>query len=85
MAIDQVLSNFYSLHSQKDIVFVFEQRIKDKTINIKTNPNDYLAGYSIDEHGIEKVKLHSLTDFQPTAKLNQCLLIEAKAIITAQN
>ena len=42
MAIDQVLSNFYSLHSQKDIVFVFEQRIKDKTINIKTNPNDYL-------------------------------------------
>ena len=42
MAIDQVLSNFYSLHSQKDIVFVFEQRIKDKTNNIKTNPNDYL-------------------------------------------
>lgn len=35
-----------------------------------TNPNDYLAGYSIDEHGIEKVKLHSLTDFQPTASAN---------------
>ena len=42
MAIDQVLSSFYSLHSQKEIVFAFEQRIKDKTNNIKTNPNDYL-------------------------------------------
>lgn len=35
-----------------------------------TKPNSYLAGYNVDGHEIEHVKIHSLTDFSPTASAN---------------
>ena len=38
-----------------------------KTMNIYfAHPSDMLAGFSVDEHGSEYVKIHSLTDFNPT-------------------
>ena len=68
--------NMVTLKSLKDAVSKREHIIKDgynvsdgvKPLNIYlAHPSSMLAGFSTDEHGIEYIKIHHLTDYNPTS------------------